>query len=50
MDAVRDSQHEQRILLPGLGDGASVTAQPGPPPGLSRVSVSHGGLSRRPST
>lgn len=48
MDAVRDSQREQRILLPGLGAGASVTAQPGPPPGLSRVSVSHGGLSPTP--
>ena len=48
MDAVHGSQHEQRILLPDLGDGASVTAQLGPPPGLSRVSVSHVGLSPTP--
>ena len=48
MDAVRDSQHEQHVLLPGLADGASVAAQPGPPPGLSRVGVSHGGLSPTP--
>jgi hypothetical protein len=48
MDAVQRSQHEQHIPLPDLGDGASVTAQPGPPPGLSRVSVSHGGLSPTP--
>ena len=48
MDAVHDSQHEQRVPLTGLADGASVTAQPGPPPGLSRVSVSHPGLSPTP--
>ena len=48
MDAVRDSQQGQRILLPGLSEGASVSALPGPPPGLSRVSVSHPGLSPTP--
>lgn len=48
MDAAHNSQHEQRIPLPGLGDGASVAARPGPPPGLSRISVSHPGLSPTP--
>lgn len=49
MDSARASKQEQGIALPGLAAGASIVAEPGPPTGLSRVSVSHAGFGPTPA-